>query len=135
MLAPRLQRAGKDDIDVTLLQRSDQTWKIYLFMALFVLGSLATLLQGFLYPSLGRELAMQIALGGIFMIVGSFIWAGQSVACPKCALKLFYHAFRHQGFFRWFSWLLEQETCPKCGYGEVQRTAGAKKRAKGLKRP
>lgn len=120
---------------MTLLERTDQNWKIYLFMGLFVLGSLATLLQGFLYEPLGKELAMQIAMGGIFLVVGSFIWTGQNVTCPQCALKLFYHAFRFHGFFRWFAWLLEQESCPKCGYGTAQRSTGPGKKAKGLKRP
>jgi len=120
---------------VTLLQRTDQAWKLYLFMALFVLGCAATLLQGFFYASLGKELAMQVGIGGIFLIIGSFIWAGQNVTCPKCQVKLLYHAFRHHGFFRWLSWLIEQEVCPKCGYGEVPRPTGPRKKAKGLKRP
>lgn len=121
---------------MTLLQRTDQSWKIYLFMGLFVLGSLATLLQGFFYAPLGRELAMQIAIGGIFLIVGSFVWTGQNLTCPKCHLKLFYHAFRQQGFFRWFSWLLEQERCPKCGFGEAPPGSGRpRKKPKGMKRP
>jgi hypothetical protein len=120
---------------VTLLQRTDQSWKIYLFMGLLVLGSLATLLQGFFYAPLGRELAMQIALGGMALLIGSFVWAGQSITCPKCQLKLLYHAIRNQKFLNWFSWLLEQETCPRCGYGEVPRSPAPKKRGKGLKRP
>jgi len=120
---------------VTLLQRTDQAWKLYLFMALFVLGCAATLLQGFFYASLGKELAMQVGIGGIFLIIGSFVWAGQNVTCPKCQVKLLYHAFRHHGFFRWLSWLIEQESCPKCGHGEAPRPAGPRKKAKGLKRP
>lgn len=120
---------------VTLLQRTDQTWKIYLFVALFMLGCAATLLQGFLYAPLGRELAMQVALGGVITIVGSFVWSGQTIVCPKCHLKLFYHAFRKQGFLRWFSWLLEQEQCPGCGYGETHPVTGVRKRARGLRRP
>jgi hypothetical protein len=120
---------------VNLLQRTGQLWKIYLFMALLLLGCAATLLQGFLYEPLGRELAMQIGLGGVAMIAGGFFWAGQDITCPQCRLKLFYHAFRHQGFLRWFGWLLQVESCPKCGHGEQPRSAAARKKGKGLKRP
>lgn len=120
---------------MSLLQRTEQTWKIYLFMGLFALGCAATLLQGFFYAPLGKELAMQIGLGGIFLIVGSFVWTGQNLTCPKCHLKLFYHAFRKQGFFSWFSWLLLLEQCPQCSHGETTRSTGSRKRAKGLKRP
>ena len=120
---------------MTLLQRTNQLWKIYLFAVLFVLGCAAALLQGFFYAPLGTELAMQIGLVGVGLVVGSFVWAGQSVTCPKCQAKLMYHAFRHQNFSRWLSWLVEQEVCPKCGYGKVARTSGARKKAKGLRRP
>lgn len=119
---------------MTLLQRTNQTWKIYLFMGLFVLGSIATLLQGFLYASLGRELAMQLALGGVVLIVGSIVWTVQNVTCPKCRHKLFFHAFRTQGFFVWFSWMLLLEQCPKCGYGAAPKSTGSSKKGKGLKR-
>lgn len=120
---------------MTLLQRTDQLWKIYLFAVLFGLGCAAALLQGFFYAPLGKELAMQIGLGGVGLVVGSFVWAGQNVTCPKCRVKLLYHAFRHHGFFRWLSWLVEQDVCPKCGYGEMPRSSVPRKKVKGLRRP
>lgn len=120
---------------MTLLQRSNQQWKIWLFGAMLVLGSAASLLQGFLYEPLGRELAMQIAVAGMGLVVGSFLWAGLNVKCPKCELKIFYHAIRKEGFFSWFAWLLQVETCPQCGYTDPPRTAVPKRKAKGLKRP
>lgn len=120
---------------MTLLQRTSQVWKIYLFMALLLLGSALSLLQGFLYEALGKELAMQVGFGGVALIVGGFFWAWQDVTCPQCRLKLFSHAFRHHGFLRWFAWLLQTESCPKCGHGETPRSSAPRKKGKGLKRP
>ena len=120
---------------MTLLERTGQNWKVYLFIGLFVLGCAASLLQGFFYASLGKDLAIQIALGGVFLIVGSFVWAGQNVTCPKCQLKLFYHAFRHQKFLHWFAWLLQLEACPKCGPAAEPRRPRSGKKSTGLKRP
>lgn len=120
---------------MTLLQRSGQLWKIYLFGAGLLLGSLATLCQGFLYQPLGKELAMQIALGGVGLIVGSFVWAGNAIRCPQCELKIFFHALRQRGFLSWFAWLLQQEECPQCAYGGRSPAGRGGRKAKGLKRP
>lgn len=49
---------------------------------------------------------MQIAIGGMVLLAGSFVWTGMSIVCPKCQLKLFFHALRNKGFFVWFSCLL-----------------------------
>ena len=119
---------------MNLLQRTNQTWKAWLFAVMLILGGVACLLQGFLHESLGKEVAIQIALAGICLLIGSFIFAGLSIACPKCELKLFLHAFREKGFFSWFSWILQQESCPRCGHPEASRPVGTKKRkVKGLK--
>lgn len=122
---------------MTFLQRTGQLWKVVLFGAALVLGCFATLFQGFLYAPLGKELAMQIAIGGMVLMVGSFAWAGLNIRCPKCQLKIFFYALRKQGFFSWFAWLLQQEDCPQCGDGGVgrPRAAGRNRQPKGLKRP
>jgi len=119
---------------VNLLQRTNQTWKAWLFVVTLILGGIASLLQGFLHEALGKEVAIQIAIAGIGLVIGSFIFAGLSITCPKCELKLFLHAFREQGFFSWFSWILQQESCPRCGHPETPRPVGAKRKPKGLKR-
>lgn len=121
---------------MTLLEQTGQGWKVWVFGVLLVLGSAATLLQGFLYAPLGRELAMQVAVAGMGMVVGAFVWAALGIRCPQCALKLFYHALRKQGFFSWFAWLLQAESCPGCGYGAAPRPPRpARRKARGLKRP
>ena len=102
---------------------------------MLVAGSAATLLQGFLYGPLGKEVAMQIAVAGMVLVVASFVWAGLAIRCPKCDLKIFFHALTKEGFFSWFAWLLQTESCPKCGHPETSRRAGSRSKAKGLKRP
>ncbi|MCM2263747.1 MAG: hypothetical protein NDI73_00990 [Desulfuromonadales bacterium] len=120
---------------MNLLQRTNQAWKAWVFVAMLTVGGIVSLLQGFLYASLGKELAIPIAVVGIGLVIGSFIFAGFSIVCPKCELKLFIHAFRERGFLSWFSWIVEQESCPRCGHPEKPRTVGAKRKTKGMKRP
>ncbi len=118
---------------MTLLQRTGQSWKIYTFMALLFTGSAMSLLQGFLYAPLGKELAMKIAIAGMGLVVISFVWTGVAIRCPNCQLKLFVHAIRKEGFLRWFSWLLQVESCPGCGHGTAPRPPAARRKGKGLR--
>jgi hypothetical protein len=113
---------------------SDQRWKIYLFVALLFVGSTVTLLQGFLYEPLGRERAMQVAIAGMLLVVGAFVWAASAIRCPQCQLKLFVHAIRKEGFFAWFAWLLQAEHCPQCGHPPAPPSAGPRRKVKGLRR-
>jgi hypothetical protein len=125
----------KSEGGVSLLQRTNQLWKIYVFGGALALGCAATLLQGFLYEPLGKELAMKIGVAGMALIIGSFFWAGLNIRCPQCQLKIFYYALKHKGFLAWFAWLLQEEDCPQCGPAEAPRTGGIRRKAKGLKRP
>lgn len=120
---------------MSLLQQSNQLWKVWLFGVMLILGCAATMLQGFLYEPLGRELAMQVAFAGMGLVIGAFFWAGVAILCPKCRLKLAWHAFREHGFFSWFAWLLQADSCPKCDYNAAPRKSAPGRRAKGLKRP
>jgi hypothetical protein len=120
---------------VSLLKQTNQMWKIYVFGIALLLGSAASLLQGFFYEDLGQQLAMRIGMLGIALLVSGFIWAGFNVRCPSCQLNLFAHAFKTQGFFTWFAWLLQVESCPQCGQPELPRSTGPRRKVKGLKRP
>ena len=120
---------------MSLLKQTNQLWKIYVFGVALLLGSAASLLQGFFYEALGPRLAMQVGMFGIVLLVGGFVWAGFNVRCPNCQLNLFVHAFKTHGFFSWFAWLLQAESCPQCGQPEPPRATGPRRRAKGLKRP
>lgn len=120
---------------MSLLKRTGQTWKVILFIAMLVLGSVATFMQGVLKDPLGDRFAVQVAWGGVGLIVASIIWGAQAVTCPKCGLKLFVYAFRHQGFFTWFAWVLQAESCPSCGHGAAPRSNPSRRKVKGLRRP
>jgi predicted RNA-binding Zn-ribbon protein involved in translation (DUF1610 family) len=101
---------------VSLLERSKQRWKIYLFITLMGIGAGITLLQGFLYDPLGKELTTQLAVGAMVIIVVTFIWAGQNIVCPHCGLRLLYYSITRVGLGTWYVWLLSEEKCPKCGF-------------------
>jgi hypothetical protein len=120
---------------MSLLRQSGQTWKVSLFIGMLVIGSLATFLEGVLNDPLGDRVALWVAWGGVGLIIASIFWGAQAVVCPKCDLKLFVYAFRNQGFFTWFAWVLQTETCPGCGHGSAPRSAASRRKPKGLKRP
>jgi len=101
---------------LSLLERSNQRWKIHLFIGLMAIGAGVTLFQGFLYTPLGKDLTMQLAVAGMVLIAVTFYWAGQNIVCPQCHLKLLYYAITKVGLGTWYVWLLNEEKCPKCGY-------------------
>lgn len=117
---------------MSLLERSNQRWKISLFIVLMGLGAVMTLFQGFFYEPLGQELTIQLVVGAMVLIIITFIWAGQNIVCPKCGLKLLYYAIIKVGFGTWYIWLLTEEQCPKCHFsGQPDATVGSRGKSPG----
>lgn len=116
VLAPNPHEA-----DLSLLKRSNQLWKIYLFIPVAVLGGSVILFQGALYEPIGKELTMLlVGLGGLLGI-GAFICACLFIRCPNCKLKLFCFAMSRRKFVSWLVWLLKQEECPRCDCPEADQ--------------
>lgn len=99
---------------MTLLQRTRQVWKLYVFVTLMALGAGITLLQSFLYRFLEKETITYLVIGGMILVIGVFAWAYASITCPNCKLKLFWHSITKEGLGTWFTWLVNLETCPHC---------------------
>lgn len=119
---------------MSLLERSKQRWKIYLFIALMAVGAGVTLFQGFFYTPLGKELTTQLVVGGMVLIAATFYWAGQNIICPQCRLKLLYYAITKVGLGTWYIWLISEEKCPDCGYTGHAAPAAGKRGKSGGKR-
>ena len=120
---------------MSLLERSNQRWKIYLFIALMAVGAGVTLFQGFLYTPLGKELTTQLVVGGMVLIAATFYWAGQNIVCPQCGLKLLYYSITKVGLGSWYVWLLSEEKCPDCGYsGHATPAAASRDKFRGTRK-
>lgn len=109
---------------MTLLKRTNQLWKLYAFMALMALGAGITLLQAFIGKYVGKEAITDLVIGGMFLVTGAFIWAYNSIICPHCKLKLFWHSIIKVGLGSWFVWLVNLEKCPQCGSPDGQPVPG-----------
>lgn len=116
---------------MSLLERSKQRWKIYLFITLMGIGAGITLLQGFLYEPLGKELTTQLVVGAMVLIAATFYWAGQNIVCPQCGLRLLYYSITKVGLGSWYIWLLNEEKCPDCGFdGHTIPPSGKRNKSK-----
>jgi hypothetical protein len=100
---------------VSLLARTNQQWKLYLFVAAMALGFGLTVFQSVIAGQIGKEHTTTIAVTGMALVAGGFAWAAAFITCPNCTLKLFWHALTKEGLASWFGWLLNQEECPQCG--------------------
>jgi len=99
---------------LTLLKRTDQLWKLYVFVALMALGAGVTLFQGFLYRVMDKETITYLVIGGMLLVTGVFAWAYSSIICPACKLKLLWYSITKEGLGTWFTWLINLEKCPQC---------------------
>ena len=50
-------------------------------------------------------------LGFVVLIVSAL-----TVKCPKCAVSLVWFGISQKTVGGWLSWLLDETTCPKCGF-------------------
>ena len=100
---------------LNMLKRTNQLWKLYVFIASMVLGAGITLFQSFLYRWLQKETIIALVIVGALLVVGAFAWAIVSITCPNCKLKLFKHSITNEGLGTWFIWLINLEKCPQCG--------------------
>jgi hypothetical protein len=100
---------------VSLLERTNQLWKLYVFGAAMALGVGLTLFQSVIAAQIGKEHTTSIALSGMALLAGCLAWTAAFITCPNCKLKLFWHALTKEGLWSWFDWLINQEECPQCG--------------------
>jgi len=100
---------------MSVLQRTDQLWKLYFFAAAMAIGAGVTLFQSFLHKLLEKETITALVIGGMFLVIGAFAWAYTSITCPNCKLKLFWYSLTKVGLGTWFTWLINLEKCPQCG--------------------
>jgi DNA-directed RNA polymerase subunit RPC12/RpoP len=54
-------------------------------------------------------------VGALVALVGG-AWLALAIRCPKCRLKLFWHAVTKKGLNEWSPWLHDVKVCPQCGY-------------------
>ena len=111
-----------------MLKRTNQFWKLYVFVTSMVLGAGITLFQGFLDRLFAKETITSLVIGGVLLVIGAFAWAYTSITCPNCKLKLFWYSISKEGLGTWFIWLTHLEKCPRCGSGDGLPAPSSKRR-------
>lgn len=101
---------------MSLLQRTNQLWKILIFCIVGAIGGSVIVFQGRLYSPLGEDFTILLVGLSTFLMVVTFVWASLSIKCPECNLRLFWHAVKKEKCGNWFTTLVSQEACPSCGY-------------------
>ena len=65
-------------------------------------------------------ISVTAVLIGFVVVAVSLLWAGFAVNCPKCHLKLIFHAMTKESASGWLGWVLLCSKCPRCGYDAQQ---------------
>lgn len=100
---------------MSLIKRTNQQWKVYVFIGLMTLGCALTLSQPLYKDWLGESLTLRVGINAMMLVVANFVWACLFITCPHCKLKLFFFALTKKGLGSWFAWLTEEDKCPQCG--------------------
>lgn len=59
-------------------------------------------------------LKLAASLAGLLVLVGVCL----AVRCPACGVSLVWHGVSTKSANDWLSWLLDVQTCPRCGHEE-----------------
>ena len=105
---------------------SSQSWKLWLGFGvlaiagvfLFVPLQQSLVIEGFAWPT-------KLLGTGIGLI--AFLWLTLAVVCPRCKLRLFWHAVSTKHTSNWLGWLLDASSCPRCGYEPSSHAQGSNK--------
>jgi hypothetical protein len=103
------------------VRKTGQTWKVVFGWTVIAAG--LAIIYGCLngwFGSQSSETFALVVLCANLANVGAFVWMVQSIRCPRCRLRLFWHALsskEHPSGLRWFS---SFEECPSCRYQPTQ---------------
>ena len=53
---------------------------------------------------------------GTFLGLATLVSASLAIRCPNCRLSLVWFALSKKATGSWLNWLLDEDTCPRCGY-------------------
>ena len=56
------------------------------------------------------------ALTGTFLGLATLVSASLAIRCPSCRLSLVWFALSKKSTGSWLNWLLDEDTCPRCGH-------------------
>ena len=95
-----------------------QQWKLWLLGAMVGIMGLLIFANARVGAYLGIHASavelVGLAFGVITLIVGCLI-----IRCPSCGLSLLWHALSKKSLAKWLEWLLDVQTCPRCGFSHA----------------
>lgn len=102
--------------DSSILKRTNQWWKL-VSMILGVVLSIIIPLASLLSNADKIIVAILVAIGGVFSLIGLFIGCF-CARCPNCGAKWIWMAISRNASssVHWMARLLSLEECPRCGY-------------------
>lgn len=107
-----------DGSHVTLV--APQRWKLWICAAAVAAVGACYIAPDTLAALFGMSPAMlklAASLAGLVVLVGACL----AVRCQACGMSLVWHGVSTKSANNWLSWLLDVQTCPRCGHEERRR--------------
>jgi hypothetical protein len=99
---------------------SSQRWKLWLSGVVLAAVATCYLVPQPLAAMFGVSptlITLSATAAGLALLIGACL----SVRCPACGLSLVWHGVSKKAASGWLSWLLDVQTCPRCGHREQSR--------------
>ena len=94
---------------------TNQRWKLRAMFAMVVVSGALVWFDKSIADLIGLS-RYAPTLMGTFLGFATLILASLSIRCPSCRLSLVWFALSTKPVNSWLDWLLDETTCPKCGY-------------------
>lgn len=99
----------------SFLARTRQLWKLNIALVVMAIGLFIVfgVVNGTL-PAEGMAVVAGLSLG-----LAGMGWLFLSIRCPNCHDRVLWKAARTRGAGNWLGRLLQESTCPSCGFDTV----------------
>jgi hypothetical protein len=103
---------------------TSQRWKLQLALALALVAGVCMWFD----KSLTGFLALPeyvLTLAGAVLGLATLLGTALAVRCPNCKISLVWFAVSKKSSSSWLAWLLDETTCPRCGFKETNNLHAA----------
>lgn len=107
---------GRSASSMKFVIATGQLWKLLLTLGGVLLGGTVILTQAFIQNIAGQDLTLRLVLLATLVTLVAFGGAAHLLRCPRCGLKLFWHAASTFDYTSWFSRFLAMTECPRCQF-------------------
>jgi len=101
---------------------TNQQWKLRAAFAMVLIASAFMWFDSPIADFLGLPRYTPRLIGAL-LDLATLVSASLAIRCPNCRLSLVWFALSKKANDSWLNWLMDEDTCPRCGHKPESRAA------------